>query len=38
MLEGINSVAEQIDVVLRKAGIKSTEPYKLERFEVLRYH
>lgn len=36
-LEGVDSVEEQMDIVLRKAGIKKTEPYTLERFEVVRH-
>lgn len=36
-LEGIDTVEEQLDVVLRKAGINSGEQYSLQRFEVLRY-
>lgn len=36
-LEGIDTVEEQLDVVLRKADINSGEQYSLQRFEVLRY-
>ncbi len=28
---------EQIAIALAKAGIRSDEPYELERFEVVRY-
>ena len=36
-LEGIDSVDEQISIALRKAGIKSDEEYKMERFKVVRH-
>ncbi|WP_097028607.1 AmmeMemoRadiSam system protein A [Clostridium peptidivorans] len=36
-LEGVNTVEEQLDVVLRKAGINSGEQYSLQKFEVIRY-
>jgi MEMO1 family protein len=36
-LEGVDSVAEQIDICRRKAGISPKEPVKLYRFEVVRY-
>ncbi|MDD4988620.1 MAG: AMMECR1 domain-containing protein, partial [Candidatus Izemoplasmatales bacterium] len=36
-LEGIDTVQEQLQVVLRKAGIKETESYTMERFEVVRH-
>ena len=36
-LEGINDIAEQIDIARRKAGIGSQEPIDLMRFEVKRY-
>lgn len=36
-LEGVETVEEQISIALKKAGIKETEPYTLERFEVTRY-
>ncbi len=36
-LEGVDSVAEQIDICRQKAGIAPHEPVKLYRFEVKRY-
>jgi len=36
-LAGINTVDEQISIVLRKAGIHPDEPYTMERFEVIRH-
>lgn len=36
-LEGINTVKEQLRVVLNKAGINENEPYELHRFPVERH-
>ncbi|MBR1497452.1 MAG: AmmeMemoRadiSam system protein A [Oscillospiraceae bacterium] len=36
-LEGVDSVAQQIDIARRKGGIGANEPYTLERFEVVRH-
>lgn len=36
-LEGVDTVAEQIDICRMKAGIGPDEPVALERFEVIRY-
>ncbi|MBR5742630.1 MAG: AmmeMemoRadiSam system protein A [Clostridia bacterium] len=36
-LDGIDTVEDQIDVARRKGGIGENEPYKLERFEVVRH-
>ncbi|MDR1713115.1 MAG: AmmeMemoRadiSam system protein A [Coriobacteriales bacterium] len=36
-LEGVDTPGQQIDIALRKAGIRPDEPYSLERFEVVRY-
>lgn len=36
-LEGINTPEEQVDIALKKAGIKKGEGYKMERFQVERY-
>lgn len=36
-LEGIDTVEEQLDIVLQKAGILKGESYKMERFEVIRH-
>lgn len=36
-LEGVNTVKEQIDIALRKAGISPKEKYHLQRFEVERH-
>lgn len=36
-LEGIDTPREQIKIALQKAGISRSEPYEMERFEVIRY-
>lgn len=36
-LEGVDTVEEQIRIACEKAGIRSGEPYTLERFEVVRH-
>ena len=36
-LEGVNTVDEQLEIALRKAGIQSNEPLQLFRFKVTRY-
>lgn len=36
-LEGVDTVAEQIDICRQKAGIMPQEPVKLYRFQVKRY-
>lgn len=36
-LEGVDSVEEQINIALAKAGISPNENYTLERFEVVRH-
>ncbi|MBC8060291.1 MAG: AmmeMemoRadiSam system protein A [Clostridiaceae bacterium] len=36
-LEGVNTVEEQLSIALKKAGISSTEPYTIEKFEVIRH-
>lgn len=36
-LEGVDTVADQIAIALRKAGISKDEEYQLERFEVVRH-
>jgi MEMO1 family protein len=36
-LEGVDTVEEQLDIVLQKAGISKGESYKMERFEVIRH-
>lgn len=38
MLEGVDTVEEQLNIALNKAGISSDEPYTIERFKVIRYH
>ena len=37
-LEGVDTVDEQIDIALRKAGISPFEDYKIERFQVIRHY
>ena len=36
-LDGIETVEEQIRIVKQKAGIGEDEPFKMERFEVIRH-
>jgi len=36
-LEGIDSVAEQLRICLKKGGIDASESYEMYRFEVERY-
>ncbi len=36
-LEGINTVDEQLEIAMRKAGIDGNEPLQLYRFKVTRY-
>lgn len=36
-LDGVDTVKDQLDIVLRKAGIESTEAYEIQRFEVIRH-
>lgn len=38
MLEGVDTVEEQINIALDKAGIRRNEDYNLERFEVIRHY
>ncbi|MEN6356422.1 MAG: AmmeMemoRadiSam system protein A [Armatimonadota bacterium] len=37
-LDGVDTVEQQIDIARRKAYIRSNDPIKLYRFEVLRYY
>ena len=36
-LDGVDSVEEQIQIALQKGGISTREPYRLQRFEVVRH-
>ncbi len=36
-LEGVNTIEEQISIVLNKAGIAANENYSIEKFEVIRH-
>ena len=36
-LEGIDTPEKQVSIALQKAGIKPSEKYTMERFEVIRY-
>jgi AmmeMemoRadiSam system protein A/AmmeMemoRadiSam system protein B len=36
-LEGVDSIEEQLSIALRKAGIKESEDYAIERFKVVRH-
>ncbi len=37
-LDGVDSIPEQIEIAMRKAGIRDDEEYSLERFEVIRHY
>lgn len=37
-LEGVDTAEQQVAIALRKAWISPTEPYRLYRFRVVRYH
>lgn len=37
-LDGVDTVAKQLDIALRKAGINPRSDYTIERFEVERHH
>ncbi len=37
-LDGVDTVEEQIDIAREKGGIGQEEPYRLQRFEVVRHH
>ena len=37
-LDGVDTVDEQISIARRKGGIREDEPYRLERFEVVRHY
>jgi AMMECR1 domain-containing protein len=36
-LDGVDTVEEQLEIALGKAGIGSHEDYTIERFEVVRH-
>lgn len=36
-IEGIDDVSSQVEIALKKAGIRPDESYELERFEVIRH-
>ena len=36
-LDGVDTVADQIRIARQKGGIRENEPYRLERFEVVRH-
>lgn len=37
-LDGVDTIEEQLNISLRKAGIDTDEEYIIERFEVIRHH
>ena len=37
MLEGVDTIEQQVSIARRKAGISENEPVTLQRFEVVRY-
>jgi AmmeMemoRadiSam system protein A len=36
-LEGVDTIEQQLQIALQKAGISPQDPYKIERFKVTRY-
>lgn len=36
-LDGVDTVVQQVDIARQKGGIRADEPYKIERFEVVRH-
>ncbi|MDD2459327.1 MAG: AmmeMemoRadiSam system protein A [Eubacteriales bacterium] len=36
-LDGVDTIADQLEIACRKAGIAADEPYTIERFRVTRY-
>lgn len=36
-LDGVDTVDEQVEIAMKKGGIRENEPYTLERFEVVRH-
>ena len=36
-LDGVDSVEAQLSIALQKGGIRENEPYKIERFKVVRH-
>ncbi|MCR4896611.1 MAG: AmmeMemoRadiSam system protein A [Lachnospiraceae bacterium] len=37
-LDGVDSVEQQIEIARQKGGIREDDPYKLQRFEVVRHY
>ena len=37
-LDGVDTCEQQVDIAMRKGGIKKTDNYRLQRFEVIRHH
>ncbi len=37
-LDGVDTPEQQVDIAMRKGGIRETDRYKLQRFEVVRHH
>ena len=37
-LDGVDTVEEQVRIARQKGGIRESEPYRLERFEVVRHY
>ena len=36
-LDGVDTVAEQVDIARRKGGSRADDPYTLQRFKVVRH-
>ena len=37
-LEGVDTPEQQVNIALRKSGIRDDQPYRMERFEVVRHY
>ena len=37
-LDGVDSVSQQVEIAMQKGGIRKTDKYKLQRFEVIRHY
>ena len=37
-LDGVDTVEQQLRIALQKGGIRASEPYRMERFEVVRHY
>lgn len=37
-LDGVDTVSQQVEIAMQKGGIRKTDKYKLQRFEVIRHY